>query len=148
MEWKTPAEHAAVGFFGYGALSLALSPSLAHFSLASLAGALAGACHAYLRPLPWKNYLKRLDPRALASEKKSACVSVSRGLHFREVSTKTPQGSGYIRIQGLDKRELYDRLKDKAINRDTIPFHMRVLLEEGRQIDVPWNAIEPYLRAA
>lgn len=146
MEWKTSTEYAAIGFLGYGALSLALSPSISHFSLCAAAGAVVGALHAYLRPLPWKNYAKRLNPFAPASEKKSACVSVYRNLHFKEVSTKTPEGSGYIRIQGLDKRELFERLKDKTLNRDTIPFHLRVILEEGRSVEVPWNVIEPHLR--
>lgn len=146
MDWKTETEYAAVGFFGYGALSLALSPSVIHFLLASSAGALMGAGHAYLRPLPWKSYLKRLDPRAKASEKKSACVSVSKGLHFREVSTKTPQGLGYIRVQGLDKKELFERLKGKTINHDTVPFQMRVALEDGLPIEAPWETIEPHLK--
>ncbi len=147
MDWKTPTEYAAVGFLGYGAASLALSPSLAHLLLSSAAGALMGAGHAYLRPLPWKSYLKRLDPRVSAAEKKSACVSVSRGLHFREVSTRPPEDKGHIKIQGLDKRELFERLKDKTINRDTIPFQLRVSLEEGKRVDVRWEEIEPHLKA-
>lgn len=147
MDWKTPTEYAAVGFVGYGAASLALSPSFTHFCLSSLSGAMVGAGHVYLRRLPWKAYVNRALPWASASSRKAACVSVSpRSLHFREVSTKSPENQPYIKIQGLDKKELFQRLNGKVIDQATIPYHMRVLLEQGRQIEIPWEAIEPHLK--
>lgn len=146
MEWKTTTEQAVLGFIGYGAASLALSPSLLHFSLSSLSGALAAFGYAYLRPLPWGVYLKRFTPGATDLEKKIACVSVTSDLRFREVSTKPPTGSGFIRVQGVNKQELFQKLQNKTIDRGSLPFHMKVLLEEGRQLEIPWSAIEPHLR--
>ena len=145
MEWKTPTEQAALGFIGYGAVSLA-SPSILHFAIASLSGALAGFGYGYLRPLPWGHYLKRFSPGATAEDTKVACVSVTPGLMFREVSNKPPVGA-FIRVSGLDKMELFEKLDGKAINPETIPFHMKVTLEEGRALEVPWGAIEPHLKA-
>lgn len=148
MDWKTPSEYAAVGFVGYGAASLAFSPSVLHFSLTALSGALVGVGHVYLRRLPWKAYIKWLYPWATAKSRKAACVSVSRKLHFREVSTKTPEGVGFIRVEGLDKKELFAKLNGKAIDQATVPYHIRVLLEQGKQVEIPWEAIEPHLKAA
>lgn len=142
MDWKTPTEQAGIGFVGYGALSLALSPSILTFSLSSLAGTLVGFGYSYLRPLPWRSYWKSLQPGAT----KTACVSVTPGLQFREVSTNPPTGIGYIRFYGLDKRDLYGRLKGKAINRSSIPFHVKVALEEGMSVDLEWSDTEPHLR--
>lgn len=147
MRWKTHIEQAVIGFIGYGAVSLA-SPSILHFTLSSLSGALVGFGYAYLRPLPWKSCLKRLQPGAKVTETKIACVSVTPDLRFREVSTKPPVGSGFIRVQGLDKRELFDKLNGKTINRGTIPFHIKLALEEGRDLEILWTEIEPHLKAA
>lgn len=146
MDWKTPTEYAAVGFVGYGAASLALSPSFTHFCLSSVFGALAGAGHVYLRRLPWKAYIKWLYPWASKASRKAACVSVSRGLHFREVSTKAPEKVGFIRVEGLDKKELFEKLNGKTIDQATVPYHIRVLLEQGKPVEIPWDAIEPHLK--
>lgn len=145
MEWKTPTEQAALGFIGWGAVSL-VSPSVLHFTLSALSGALVGFGYWYLRYLPWKSYLKRFTPGVAEVEKRIACVSVTPSLRFREVSTKAPIGEGFIRVHGMDKSQLFERLKDKVINHDTIPFHMKVILEQGRELEVPWDAIEPHLK--
>lgn len=148
MRWNGQSEQAVLGFLGYGAASLALSPGVLHFVLTASAGALVGFGYAYLRPLPWMTYLNRLRPGASEQSKKIACVSVTPDLRFREVSTKPPVGSGFIRVQGVDKQELFNRLNGKAIDKGSIPFHMKALLEEGREIEIPWSAIEPHLKAA
>lgn len=147
MKWSGQAEQAVLGFLGYGVASLALSPSVLHFALTASSGALVGFGYAYLRPLPWRSYLKRLQPGSKVTETKIACVSVTPDLRFREVSTKPPVGSGFIRVQGLDKRELFDKLNGKTINRGSIPFRMKVALEEGRDLEIPWSEIEPHLTA-
>jgi hypothetical protein len=138
MEWKQPVEQAAIGFLGYGAVSLALSPTLLSFSLSSLSGALTGFGYGYLRPLPWRRYF--------LSKGKRACVSVSKDLRFKEVSTNAPANQGFIRFEDLDKKELFARLSGKRLDPATIPFHMKLHLEQGRQLEIPWSAIEPYLR--
>lgn len=146
MDWKTPTEQAAIGFIGYGAVSLA-SPSILHFTLSALSGALVGFGYWYFRPLPWKSYLSRIIPGAAERSKRIACVSVTPGLNFREVSTRAPIGQAFIRVQGMDKVQLFEKLNGKAIDHSTIPYHMRVILEQGRELEVPWDAIEPHLKA-
>jgi hypothetical protein len=91
-----------------------------------------------LRPLPWK--------RILLTKGKKACVSVSSNLQFLEVSTKTPERFGFIRIHGMNKDEVYDRLKDKRLDPETVPFHIKVRLEEGRDVEIDYEALSPYLR--
>lgn len=137
MDGQAAAERVALGFLGYGALSFVFSSH----PLAMLASAAAGgALHfAYftLRPLPWKRYFQ---------DKTSACVSVTRDLYFREVSVEKPDKLGFIRIQNVDRKELFQRLNGKMLDPATIPYHMRTALEQRKSLDLPWEAVEPYLR--
>lgn len=155
MDWKPSAEQAALGFLGYGAASLALSPSILHFSLSALAGALVGAGYFFLRPIVLKRLVGLSFPEAdlpsptrqSIAGSKLACVSVTRDLQFREVSTRPPEGMGFIRFNDLDKRELFNRLQGKSINHATIPFQMRVDLESGKPVEVSWASMENHLIA-
>lgn len=135
--WKPVFEQAAVGFLGTGALCLLVSRDPLHFLLLASCGALLHAGYAYLRPLPWKRYFQ---------DKTSACVSVTRDLYFREVSADRPDKLGFIRIQDVDRKELFQRLNGKMLDPATIPYHMRTTLEQRKSLDLPWEAVEPYLR--
>jgi hypothetical protein len=68
-------------------------------------------------------------------------------LFFREVSAASFERIGYIRVQNLDAKELLRRLQGKKLDEDTIPYHMRVALEERRALSLPWEALEPFLKA-
>ena len=139
MEWRRATEQAALGFLGYGTLSLFLSPNPLSFSLAASAGAALHAGYALLRPLPWRRYM--------LSSSKRACVSVTRDLRFIEVSTGSPAGMGFIRFSDLDKKTLFEKLQGKRIDPATVPFPMKTILEQGRELQIPWATLEPYLRA-
>ena len=141
MDWRSPTEQAALGFLGYGGLSFLLSHDPLTVFLSSLAGILAHGGYAILRPLPWRRYLLKSSNRA--------CVSVTPDLRLIEVSRKAPDRLGFIRFSELNKTELFKRLEQYGqkpkLNPSTIPFHMRVILEERRELQTSWAAIEPHL---
>lgn len=141
MDWRSPTEQAALGLLGYGGLSLLLSPSYPHFFLSALAGTVLGAGYAILRPLPWRRYFLKAGSRA--------CVSVTPDLYLIEVSRKAPDRLGFIRFSELNKETLFKRLETfgprPRLNPATIPFHMRLLMEERRELQTSWAAIEPHL---
>lgn len=138
MNGQAAAERVALGFLGYGALSFVFSSNpLAIAASATVGGALHFAYFA-LRGYPFKR---------LFQDKTSACVSVTSKLYFREVSTKAPEKSAFIRIQDVDRKELFKRLSGKMLNPDTIPYHMRTAIEQRKSLDLPWEAIEPFLKA-
>ena len=137
MDRSAAAERTLLGFLGYGALSFVFSSNpLAIAASATVGGALHFAYFA-LRPLPWKRYLQ---------DKTSACVSVTRDLYFRQVAKDRPDSLGFIRIQNVDRKELFKRLDGRMLNPETIPYHMRVAIEKKESLDLPWEAVEPHLR--
>lgn len=138
MQWRPVFEQAALGFLGSGALCLFVSRNPIHFLLLASGGMLINALYTFLRPLPWGRYFQNST---------SACVSVSYTLYFREVSLQAPERMAFIRFQNLGKKELFEKLNGKRLNPDTIPYHMRVAIEEKRALDLPWEAVEPYLMA-
>lgn len=139
MEWREGCEQAAAGFLGYGLLACILAPSPIAIAASSLVGGVVHYGLAVGLRFPWRQALHLST---------SACVSVTPGrLFFREVSASSFEKIGYIRVQNLDAKELLRRLDGKKLDEDTIPYHMRVALEEKRALDLPWEAIEPFLKA-
>ena len=137
MVWRAASEQAALGFLGYGALSFVFSSNPIAILVSGIVGSLVGLGYAWYQTYPVKRFFQ---------SKTSACVSVTRDLYFREVSTKAPERTAFVRVQNLDKKELFKRLSGKRLNAATIPFHMRLAIEERRSLDLPWEAIEPHLR--
>jgi hypothetical protein len=144
MDWRKPTEEALVGLLSHGALAFFFSKDPLVVLLCSLAGAFALGGYAALRPLPWK----RMFVRQIGS-----CVSVfvhpkTGHLQFCEVSQKVPKTAGFIKVFDVDKRDLFLRLKDKQLNPETIPFHIRALLETGGSVELPWYVIQSHLKEA
>lgn len=141
MDWRSPTEQAALGFLGYGGLSFLLSHSYAVLFFSALLGITLNGGYAILRPLPWRRWMLKVSDRA--------CVSVTPDLRLIEVSRKAPDRLGFIRFSELDKETLFKRLEKfgprPRLNPATIPFHMRVILEERRELQTPWAMIEPHL---
>lgn len=139
MGWRNPSEHAALGFLGYGTLTFLSAQSWILAFLGAFAGALVHGGFILLRPLPWRRYFLQATQRA--------CVQVHPStLAFGEISRATPDRYGFIRFLDLDKRELYKRLEGKRLDKDAIPFHMRVILEESRMLETSWDAVAPYIK--
>ena len=141
MNWRSATEHAALGFLGYGILSLCLAKNPLVFALCALIGFLIHGLFALLRSLPWRRYLLKVSQRA--------CVSVTPDLRLVEVSRKAPDRLGFIRFSDMDKETLFRRLEaygpKPRLNPATIPFHMRVRMEERRDLETTWEAILPHL---
>ena len=141
MDWRSPTEQAALGFLGYGGLSFLLSHDFLTLFFSALFGITLHAGYAILRPLPWRRYFLKVSDRA--------CVSVTPDLRLIEVSRKAPDKLGFIRFSELDKTELFKRLEKYGqkprLNPATIPFHMRLILEERRELQTSWAKIEPHL---
>lgn len=138
MPWRTLAEYAAVGFLSHGTLSVFFTRDPLAVAAAALAGLVVGFAFPALRNLPYQRYFHNAT---------SACVAVHpTKLVFGQVSTKAPEKMAYIRIQHMKKSDLFKRLDGKRINPDTIPFHMRVKIEQRGHLDLPWEAVEPILR--
>lgn len=138
MDRNAAAERALLGFLSFGGLAFVFSSNWIAIAACCIAGGLSHFGYFALRGYPFKR---------LFQDKTSACVSVTPKLYFRQVSAKAPEGMGFIRFQNVDRKDLFKRLDGKMLNPDTIPFHMRVAIEEKRSLDLPWEAIEPHLKA-
>jgi hypothetical protein len=139
MEWREGCEQGAAGFLGYGLLACILAPSPIAITASALVGGLVHYGLAVGLRIPWRQILQQTP---------SAYVSVTPGrLFFREVSATRFERIGYIRVQDMTAKELLRRLDGKRLDKETLPQHMRLALEQKRSLDLPWEAIEPFLKA-